>query len=82
MILYPAEKICATVIVVLFLLDAILIQIKGVGVDWTGYGVTCAIGIGAIVIGQLYNSVRAVHSLHNLLLDLQLSAFARWRSPD
>lgn len=58
MILYPAEKICATVIVVLFLLDAILIQIKGVGVDWTGYGVTCAIGIGAIVIGQLYRTKR------------------------
>lgn len=58
MILYPAEKICATVIVVLFLLDAILIQIKGVGVDWTGYGVTCAIGIGAIAIGQLYRTKR------------------------
>lgn len=58
MILHPAEKICATVIVVLFLLDAILIQIKGVGVDWTGYGVTCAIGIGAIAIGQLYRTKR------------------------
>ncbi|UXN65920.1 phosphatase PAP2 family protein [Phyllobacterium sp. A18/5-2] len=42
----------------LFLLDAILIQIKGVGVDWTGYGVTCAIGIGAIAIGQLYRTMR------------------------
>ncbi len=54
MVLLPAEKICAAVIVALFLLDAILIPIRGVSVDWLNYALVCAIGLGSVTAGQFY----------------------------
>lgn len=54
MIFHPTEKICSAIIVALFCLDAILIPYRGVGVDWAGYLSACAVGIGAIALGQYY----------------------------
>lgn len=58
MILHPAEKICAIIIAALFLIDAILIPVRGTGVDWLNYAVMCAIGFGAIAVGQFYRTRR------------------------
>jgi hypothetical protein len=58
MILHPAEKICAGIIAALFLIDAVLIPIRGVGVDWFNYALMCAIGASAIGVGQFYRKVR------------------------
>ncbi|SDP73827.1 PAP2 superfamily protein [Phyllobacterium sp. OV277] len=56
--LHPAEKICAGIIATLLVFDAILIPVRGVGVDWTNYALMSAIGLTAIGVGQFYRTVR------------------------
>lgn len=58
MILHPAEKICAGIVSALFLIDAALIPVRGVGVDWFNYALMCAIGGTSITIGQFYRTIR------------------------
>jgi hypothetical protein len=57
-LLHPAEKICAAIVAVLVLLDAILIPIRGVSVDWLNYALMCAIGLSAVAAGQFYRVKR------------------------
>lgn len=56
--LHPAEKICAGIIATLLVFDAILIPVRGVGVDWINYALMSAIGLTAIGVGQFYRTVR------------------------
>ncbi|PRD58676.1 phosphatase PAP2 family protein [Phyllobacterium myrsinacearum] len=58
MILHPAEKICAGIVAALFVIDAVLIAVKDVGVDWFNYAVVCAIGGTSIAIGHIYRTIR------------------------
>lgn len=56
--LHPAEKICAGIIATLLVFDAILIPVRGVGVDWINYALMSAIGLTAIGVGQFYRTMR------------------------
>ncbi|UGX87522.1 phosphatase PAP2 family protein [Phyllobacterium meliloti] len=56
--LHPAEKICAGIIATLLVFDAILIPVRGVGVDWINYTLMSAIGLTAIGVGQFYRTMR------------------------
>jgi hypothetical protein len=58
MIFYPAEKICAIIVALLFLLDVCLISVKGVHVAWLLYSIFFMGGLAVLAVGQFYRTYR------------------------
>ncbi len=60
--LFPAERFVLSIIVALFVIDATLITLKGIRIDYAGYLVCGLLGGGIFVLGQFYrNSGRDLH---------------------
>ncbi len=58
MIFSRYERFVLTVVGALGAIDILLIAAKGIRVDWTGYGMIGAIGLGTIMLGLFYRFVR------------------------
>ncbi|MCZ7463721.1 phosphatase PAP2 family protein [Rhizobium rhizogenes] len=52
--LFAAERFVLGFIAILFVIDAILIAAKGIGVDYAGYLVCVLAGAGVFILGQIY----------------------------
>ncbi|KNY34567.1 MULTISPECIES: phosphatase PAP2 family protein [unclassified Agrobacterium] len=52
--LFAAERFVLGFIAILFIIDAALIAIKGIGVDYVGYFLCALAGAGVFVLGQFY----------------------------
>ncbi|UXS00972.1 phosphatase PAP2 family protein [Agrobacterium tumefaciens] len=60
--LFPAERFVLSIIVALFVIDATLITLKGIRIDYAGYLVCGLLGGGVFILGQFYrNSGRDLH---------------------
>jgi len=58
MLFLPAERFILTIIATLLLLGGILIVVKGVEIDFTGYAGLASIGISSLALGQYYRLFR------------------------
>jgi PAP2 superfamily len=59
----PAEQFVLKVTIALFVLDAILLMYKGIGIDIVGYLAPLGLGVSAIFIGQFYRTTRLDHGI-------------------
>ena len=58
MLLHPGERIVATVTALLFAIDGLLIWRAPAMMDWAGYAVVVAIGLGTCALGLAYRHFR------------------------
>jgi len=58
MVFLPAERFIVFIIATLALLDACLLLLKGVGIDFVGYASLIACGAFLVALGQFYRRVR------------------------
>ncbi len=54
--LFPAERFVLSIIVALFVIDATLITLKGIRIDYAGYLVCGLLGGGVFILGQFYRN--------------------------
>ncbi|MHC5653119.1 phosphatase PAP2 family protein [Stappia sp. ICDLI1TA098] len=54
MALLPAERVVATGIGAIYLVDAVLVAVRGVAIDWAGYAPLVSVGLGVLALGLFY----------------------------